>query len=110
MKNVTISMDEDTAAWARIEAAKAGKSLSRFVGDVIASKMERQSSQSEILKKIMSYPKLDLTDESGNAPTRNELYDDQILRGYERSDLRPRQEIGAKRENGGGLVEQTGRK
>jgi hypothetical protein len=35
MKNVTISMDEATAAWARVEAAKAGKSLSRFVGDIL---------------------------------------------------------------------------
>jgi hypothetical protein len=36
MKNVTISMDDETAAWARVEAAKRGKSLSRYVGDVLA--------------------------------------------------------------------------
>jgi hypothetical protein len=38
MKNITISMDDETAAWARVEAAKAGKSVSRFIGDMLASK------------------------------------------------------------------------
>ena len=29
MKNVTITLDENLAAWVRVEAAKAGKSVSR---------------------------------------------------------------------------------
>jgi hypothetical protein len=41
MKNVTISLDEETAAWARVEAAKAGKSLSRYVGDMLAEKRRK---------------------------------------------------------------------
>lgn len=90
MKNVTISMDETVAAWARIEAAKAGKSLSRFVGDVLAAQIEQKSSQSDVLNRILAYPKLDLTDENGNAPTRNEVYDDKILRRHKHSDLRAR--------------------
>jgi hypothetical protein len=32
MKNVTISMDEEIAAWARVEAARAGQILSSWVG------------------------------------------------------------------------------
>ena len=90
MKNVTISMDETVAAWARIEAARAGKSLSRFVGDVLAAQIEQKSSQSGVLNRILAYPKLDLTDENGNAPARNEVYDDKILRRHEHSDLRAR--------------------
>jgi hypothetical protein len=32
MKNVTITLDETVAQWARVEAAKAGMSLSRWIG------------------------------------------------------------------------------
>jgi hypothetical protein len=32
MINVTISMDEETARWVRVEAANAGLSVSRWVG------------------------------------------------------------------------------
>jgi len=99
MKNVTISMDEATAQWARIEAAKAGKSLSRFVGDVLASQIERKSSQSDTLKRLLAFPKLDLTDDDGNAPARNELYDDEILRGHQRSNLRAGQETNPEGKN-----------
>jgi hypothetical protein len=35
MKNVTITLDEQTVEWAKLAAATAGKSLSRFVGDVL---------------------------------------------------------------------------
>lgn len=36
MKNVTITLDERLAKWARVEAAKAGKSLSRWIGDLVS--------------------------------------------------------------------------
>ncbi|MDR4308686.1 CopG family transcriptional regulator [Chelatococcus sambhunathii] len=36
MKNVTVSMDDDLAGWARVEAAKRGRSLSGFLADVLA--------------------------------------------------------------------------
>ena len=73
MKNVTISMDETVAAWARIEAAKAGKSLSRFVGDVLAAQIEQKSSQSDVLNRILAYPKLDLTDEEIDRKLKDKL-------------------------------------
>jgi hypothetical protein len=42
MKNVTISMNEDLAHYARIEAAKAGKSVSRYLADMIEAKRETE--------------------------------------------------------------------
>ncbi len=36
MKNVTVTMDDDLARWARIEAAKRGRSVSRFLTDTLA--------------------------------------------------------------------------
>ncbi len=74
MKNVTISLDEDTAAWARVEAAKAGKSLSRYVGDMLAER--RGSTESECIKVLREflegpgYPGI-----AKDLPNRDALYD-----------------------------------
>jgi hypothetical protein len=74
MKNVTISLDEETAAWARVEAAKAGKSLSRYVGDMLAQR--RGLTEAECLKVLREfldgpgYPGV-----SKDLPKRDEFYD-----------------------------------
>jgi hypothetical protein len=41
MKNVTITLDEAVAQWARVEAAKAGKSLSRWIGERLTTEMRK---------------------------------------------------------------------
>ncbi len=39
MKNITISMEEEVARWARLEAAKRETSVSRFLGELAKEKM-----------------------------------------------------------------------
>lgn len=39
MKNVTVTMPEEVAQWARVEAARCGKSVSRFLGDMLVVRM-----------------------------------------------------------------------
>lgn len=39
MKNVTITMEESVADWARMEAARRNTSVSRLVGQMLADKM-----------------------------------------------------------------------
>ena len=39
MKNVTITLDEEVARWARIRAAERDTSLSRLVGKLLREKM-----------------------------------------------------------------------
>src|SRR3954453_12039577 len=93
MKNVTISMDEDTAAWARVEAAEAGKSLSRYVGDLLAEKRGNGKEEQPwaVLKEFLDgpgYPGI-----SKNLPTRDELYDDreeELVRRHQHPDLHAR--------------------
>jgi hypothetical protein len=41
MKNVTITMDDAVADWARMEAARRNTSVSRLVGEMLAEKMRR---------------------------------------------------------------------
>jgi hypothetical protein len=94
MKNVTISLDEETAAWARVEAAKAGKSLSRYVGDLLARQRGTVGEDSwKVLKEFLDgpgYPGI-----SKNLPSRDELYDDreaELVRRHEHPDLHARPE------------------
>ena len=35
MKNVTISMDEETATWTRVQAARANKSVSKYIAELL---------------------------------------------------------------------------
>ncbi len=46
MKHITITLDEETAAWARLRAAERGVSLSRFVGELLRDRM-RESREYE---------------------------------------------------------------
>ncbi len=39
MRNVTITLDDDTAPWARMEAARRDTSVSRFVGELLRQQM-----------------------------------------------------------------------
>jgi hypothetical protein len=99
MKNVTISLDEETAAWARVEAAKAGKSLSRYVGDILAQKRGAATDEQPwtVLKRFLDgpgYPGI-----SQDLPTRDELYDDreeELVRRHEYPDLHARSLGGGK--------------
>jgi hypothetical protein len=88
MRNVTVTMDEDTAAWARVEAAKQGKSLSRYLVDLVEAARGRKHRQREAMEAFLAGPLLDLTDGTGKAPGREEIYDRARVRGHQRADLR----------------------
>ena len=75
MKNVTVTLDEGVLARARVAAAQQGKSLSRFVGELVERSVGRPMTQSQALEVFLSGPLLDLTDENGKAPTRDQIYD-----------------------------------
>ena len=43
-RNVTITLDEETARWARLEAARRDTSVSKLVGALLREHMDRESS------------------------------------------------------------------
>jgi hypothetical protein len=88
MKNVTIVLDERVAAWVRVEAAKAGKSVSRHIGDRLAEEMRRQTDQFAALEPFLSSP--GWRGVANDLPKREALYDRPALRRHERADLQPR--------------------
>jgi len=77
VKNVTISMDDELHRLARIEAAKAGKSMSRYIADKLESEIRAGSqsnarnSQLDALERFMAGPKLPIS-ENGRMPTAEE--------------------------------------
>ncbi|MBN8999817.1 MAG: CopG family transcriptional regulator [Rhizobiales bacterium] len=73
MKNVTITLDEKVAHWARVEAAKAGKSLSRWLGDRLAHSMSEQAADADALERFLTGPGYPGVAE--NLPTKDEIHD-----------------------------------
>ena len=80
MKNVTISMSEDLLHEARIEAAKAGMSMSRFIAQLVdkglrSTREETEQDERErriaALKRFLSGPKLHISEE-GRMPSSDE--------------------------------------
>lgn len=73
-------MDDELARRARVAAARAGKSVSRYLGEAAREKIEAEEAiaaketrnrQREALEKILAGPKWDVT-ENGRMPTAEE--------------------------------------
>jgi hypothetical protein len=73
MKNVTITMAEDVAQWARIEAAKQNTSVSRLVGEMLAQKMASDDLYERAKSEALTFKSFGTS--SGPYMTRNEIYD-----------------------------------
>ena len=74
MKNVTITLDEAVARWARIRAAESNTSVSRLVGEMLRDKMFEEKSYRIAMDQYLSQPPTALKDPAVKYPTREELY------------------------------------
>lgn len=50
MKNVTVTMEDSVAEWARLEAARRNTSVSRLVGELLAEKMRHDDAYERALQ------------------------------------------------------------
>ena len=55
MKNVTITVEDATLEWVRIEAAKRNTSVSRLVGEMLAEKMRRTDSYERAMHEALKF-------------------------------------------------------
>ena len=79
-RNVTITLDEETARWARVEAARSDVSVSRFVGALLRERMEQSSAYEDARRRFLSRgPYLEPAADR-RLPTRDELHDRARLR------------------------------
>lgn len=72
MKNVTITMDDKVADWARMEAARLNKSVSRLVGELLAEKMRRDDAYERAMREALEFKSWGASD--GRYLTRAEMY------------------------------------
>jgi predicted DNA-binding ribbon-helix-helix protein len=79
MKNVTITLDEETAHWARIEAAHRDMSVSRLIGELLHEHMRAQASYETAMRRYLTRAPTVLKD-TGGYPGREELHDRAGLR------------------------------
>jgi hypothetical protein len=79
MKNVTVSLDEDVARWARIRAAELDVSVSRMLSDLLREQMSRALTyQTEMRQYLVREPRV--ISEGYPYPSRDSLHDRSGLR------------------------------
>lgn len=80
MKNVTITMTEEVAQWARVEAARRGVSLSRMVGEMLRQQMDAEREHTQRRAAFASVTPRTLRRAGEPLPRREELHDRAGLR------------------------------
>jgi hypothetical protein len=80
VKNVTVTLDEKTAAWARGHAARKGISLSRFLGELLERTMHESREYERAMRRYLAKKPVKLRRSGARYPSRDEL--------HERADLR----------------------
>lgn len=75
MKNVTITLDEEVARWARIRAAERNTSVSRLVGEMLRERMREEKNYLVAMEQYLSQKPRILKKTGMKYPTREELYD-----------------------------------
>ena len=80
MRNMTITLEEDVARWARIRAAELDTSVSRMLGEVLREQMVREISYHTQMQQYLVRVPQPLSTPGARYPLRDEL--------HERSDLR----------------------
>ena len=73
MKNVTVTMEDSVADWARMEAARRNTSVSRLVGEILAEKMRHDDAYERAMREALEFKSIGFSE--GRYLTRDEIYD-----------------------------------
>ncbi len=79
VRNLTLTLDEETARWARLEAARQEVSVSRLVRELLRSHMRSEDAYGEAMRSYSSRLARPLQAQRGY-PARHELHDRAGLR------------------------------
>ena len=73
LRNLTITVEEDLATWARVEAAKKDTSVSKLVGELLREKMVAEESYQQAMKRALA--RKPFLKSNGKYLTREEVHD-----------------------------------
>ncbi|CAD5372189.1 CopG family transcriptional regulator [Rubrivivax sp. A210] len=77
MKNVTVTMEDSVADWARMEAARRNTSVSRLVGELLAEKMRHDDAYERAMREALEFEPLPFTGPYGS---REDIYAERLNR------------------------------
>ncbi len=80
MKNVTVTLDDKTAGWARVHAARRNMSLSRFIGELLHARMRESREYERAMSRYLARPPAALSQPGERYPDRETLHDRRNLR------------------------------
>jgi tetrahydromethanopterin S-methyltransferase subunit B len=78
LRNVTVTLEESVARWARMEAARQDTSVSRLLAGILKERMREQDSYEAAMRRALARKPFPTTD--GRYPTREEVYERARLR------------------------------
>ena len=79
MRNVTVSLPEDTARWVRVRAAQEDRSVSRWLAELLDGMRRREDDYDAAMDRLLAIQPEKLNWIAGRRPTREEIYDRPIL-------------------------------
>jgi hypothetical protein len=79
MKNVTITMEDAVADWARLEAARRNTSVSRLVGELVAEKMRHDDAYERAMREWLERD-LSFKSDGRPYPKRDDVYAERLDR------------------------------
>lgn len=80
MKNVTVTMEDSVAEWARLEAARRNTSVSRLVGEMLAEKMRHDDAYERAMNEWLARPQPSFKSDGSPYPKREEIYAERLDR------------------------------
>ncbi len=80
MKNVTITLDEKTAAWVRVSAAREDKSVSRYIAEMLERRMRESRDYANAMRRFLDRQPTHINTTGSKLPTREELHERPGLR------------------------------
>lgn len=79
MRNVTVTLDDETARWARLEAARREVSVSRLIRELLRERMRDEAGYETAARRYLARPASPLK-AAGRYPSRDELHERAGLR------------------------------
>ena len=73
-RNVTVTLDEDTARWVRVEAAKRDQSVSQYLGELLSERRSRVEGYAAARALFMGREPRPLRSRPEPLPSRDEVH------------------------------------
>jgi len=80
LRNVTVTLDEETARWARMEAARRDTSVSKLLGEILRERMSDEAAYASAMTRFLRQTPGRHREPERPLPSRDQLHDRHGLR------------------------------